>query len=52
MTSSNVLLAILLGGYSVIAVLGARAVLREWLARRPWSRPSRMPARHGQGTYR
>ena len=48
MTSSHVLLAVLLGGYSTIAVLSARAVIRErrgrrrkdalrvGAARRPW----------------
>jgi hypothetical protein len=34
MTSSHVLLAVLLSGYSTIAVLSARAVLRERAGRR------------------
>jgi len=34
MTSSHVLLAVLLSGYSTIAVLSARAVLRERHGRR------------------
>jgi hypothetical protein len=34
MTSSHVLLAVLLSGYSTIAVLSARAVLRERRGRR------------------
>jgi len=63
MTSEYVLLAVLLGGYSTIAVLSARAVLRERRGRRrdkdaPRSRlAKRIPAqissplrrRHGRG---
>jgi len=46
MTSSHVLLAVLLGGYSTIAVLSARAVLRKRHGRRRKhaARGSRQPS--------
>ncbi|WP_433285949.1 hypothetical protein ACQPZQ_29075 [Pseudonocardia sp. CA-142604] len=47
MTSSHVLLAVLLSGYSTIAVLSARAVLRERRGRR-----RKHPLQVGAGSHR